>query len=341
MRKVDMPMDTTPIAALLTHRYGVVREARFEMEPLHGGLVSQVFLVSARFVDPSGRSRSRRMVMKRLEGRERREAHIYEALLKETTLAPRSMGVQRDADGRQFLFLEALPLSEEWPWTEVEASRTVLRRAAEVHAMGAPAHVTQHLPDWDYEAELVAEGHEAVELLWRARRNPLLEASRFARPLSRIVEAVPAIRQQLLAFQPFGRTLIHGDLHCGNVRVLPADHVGSPVVFIDWARTRIGSPLEDVSSWLQSLGFWEQVAKQRHDTLLCDYLDAGGYSRRLDADLRSAYWLAGACNALGGALTHWLRLATRETGAADRAVALARDWLRIVRRADACFGGSC
>ena len=39
-------------------------------------------------------------------------------------------------------------------------------------------------------------------------------------------------------------------------------------VLIDWARARAGSPFEDVSSWLQSLGFWEPAVKRKHDTLL-------------------------------------------------------------------------
>jgi hypothetical protein len=117
-------------------------------------------------------------------------------------------------------------------------------------------------------------------------------------------------------------------------------------VLLDWGRARIGAPLEDVSSWLQSLGFWEPEARRRHDTLLRRYLTCRGGPDRLDRGLRDAYWLAGACNALAGALRYqvavadgWRRPAARARAVAARAVAAraARDALRVVRRADACW----
>jgi hypothetical protein len=108
-------------------------------------------------------------------------------------------------------------------------------------------------------------------------------------------------------------------------------------VLIDWGRARIGSPLEDVSSWLQSLGYWEPEARRRHDTLFAGYLSARGLERRLSADLRAAYWVAGACNALSGALQHhlWVARTGRDVSARASAARSARDWLRVIRRAAA------
>jgi hypothetical protein len=110
---------------------------------------------------------------------------------------------------------------------------------------------------------------------------------------------------------------------------------------LDWGRARLGSPLEDVSSWLQSLGYWEPEVRRAHDTLLRHYLAVRGLSTHLGHDLRERYWLAGACNGLAGALHYHLLAAA---AAADRqgrrraqAVAATKDWLRIIRRADACW----
>jgi aminoglycoside phosphotransferase (APT) family kinase protein len=112
-----------------------------------------------------------------------------------------------------------------------------------------------------------------------------------------------------------------------------------PVLF-DWGRARVGSPLEDVSSWLQVLGRWEPEAKRRHDTLLAHYLAARGLTASLTRSLRDAYWLAGASNALAGALLYHLATSVRPD-ISDQERWLARvaaaDWLRVVRRADACL----
>src|SRR5919108_667753 len=75
---------------------------------------------------------------------------------------------------------------------------------------------------------------------------------------------------------------------------------GSRAVLLDWARARRGSPLEDVSSWLQSLGYWELEARRRHDTLLRRYLKARAFAGELSRAVRDAYWLAAACNVLAG-----------------------------------------
>jgi hypothetical protein len=71
-----------------------------------------------------------------------------------------------------------------------------------------------------------------------------------------------------------------------------------------WLAARPGAPLEDVSAWVQSLGHWEPQARRYHDTLVRQYLAARGLEPRLDRTFRRLYWIAGACNALAGALRY-------------------------------------
>jgi hypothetical protein len=152
----------------------------------------------------------------------------------------------------------------------------------------------------------------------------------------------------VLAIEPLGPAVVHGDAHPGNAVLRPgraapgaAAGVGVRPVLLDWGRARLGSPLEDVSSWLQSLRYWEAEARRRHDRLLGRYLAARGLAGPPSRDVRDAYWLAAACNVLAGALRYHLTVATgwgnptptRRTGA----LRAARDCLRIIRRADACW----
>jgi aminoglycoside phosphotransferase (APT) family kinase protein len=143
-----------------------------------------------------------------------------------------------------------------------------------------------------------------------------------------------------LGLRPFGTTVLHGDVHSRNV-VLRAKGGREQAVFIDWGRARLGSPLEDVSSWLESLGCWEGEVRRRHDTLLRHYLVACGLPSSLERTLRDAYWLASASNALAGALAYHLARATDATGCTARersaSSAAARVHLRVIRRADALW----
>jgi aminoglycoside phosphotransferase (APT) family kinase protein len=149
-----------------------------------------------------------------------------------------------------------------------------------------------------------------------------------------MVSALPAIRSRLMS----GAVLLHGDAHSGNVAIRKRGGSLQAVLF-DWGRTRIGSPLEDVSSWLQSLGYWEWQARRRHDTLLQIYLAARGLNPVLTSELRELYWLAGASNALSGALGYHLSFVNENWCAEVRAqhALAACDWMRIIRRADACW----
>jgi len=111
-------------------------------------------------------------------------------------------------------------------------------------------------------------------------------------------------------------------------------------VLLDWGRARFGSPLEDVSSWLQSVGYWEPEVRRRHDTLLRSYLRARDLSDHLSPELRELYWMAAACNAMSGALRYHLAVmldSTRSGEERSGAFCALQDSLRIIRRADICW----
>jgi hypothetical protein len=125
-------------------------------------------------------------------------------------------------------------------------------------------------------------------------------------------------------------------MHPGNVILRVGDD--PDVLLIDWARARIGSPIEDVASWLHSLGCWEPEARRRHDTLMRIYLDARQDRRGFVSDLRVDYWFASASNGLSGAIRYHLAVlsdtATTDAARYDSARALGA-WQRVIRRAAA------
>lgn len=333
-------MSEDRLAAFVARSWGEPRGLRLEIRPLRGGLESSgVAEVTARFSDARDRPRSAAFVVKALEGTPAREADIYQRLVSPLGggIAPALLGIERDGPARCLLFLERVRPVRRWPWREETAARRLLERLAHLHATAAPAEAQEILSDWDYEGELAERTRRAAEALETLpREEELAPLRRGLGSLRRLGEALPEVRRQLLAFTPLDQTAIHGDAHPGNALV----RSGERPVLLDWGRTRLGSPLEDVSSWLQSLGYWEPAAKRRHDTLLAGYLAARGLPARADRDLRDAYWLAGASNALSGALlVHLWTARAAPSGSRQRAAAVqaARDALRVIRRADACW----
>jgi Ser/Thr protein kinase RdoA (MazF antagonist) len=248
------------------------------------------------------------------------------------------LAVEQLGTGDVLLYLEALRPLVRWPWRDTVFAGQVLERLAGLHSAKLSADTRAVLAAWDYESELQASAGSTMELLMRCgrdRRLPSLAGT--LQPARRVALAIGAVRRQLLAFSSFGGVAIHGDMHPGNALVRRKAGAAEPA-FLDWARARIGSSLEDVSSWLQSLGYWEPETRRRHDSLLVRYLRARGAEDRLRPEFRAAYWLAGASNALSGALRYHLAVALDpRTGNARRASAVrsARDWLRVLRRADA------
>jgi aminoglycoside phosphotransferase (APT) family kinase protein len=145
--------------------------------------------------------------------------------------------------------------------------------------------------------------------------------------LRRVVAALPHLRSCLLSA---GQTVIHGDMHPGNVILRgPAD---TDVVLLDWARARVGSPLEDVASWLHSLGCWEPEARRRHDTLMRTYLQACHTQLAFAPDVRTLYWFASVSNGLAGAIRYHLSVLSGGRSPATRADSsrALRAWTRVV-----------
>ena len=320
------------------------RSLRLRAKPMRGGLEASVLLrVSADYEDGRGRRRIFTVVVKRLEGPIAREAAIYQRLVAAHArqIAPRLLAVDDQLDNRSVMYLEWVRPANNWPWRNVTAAEKLLRRLARFHLATAAADAAGSLPWWDYETELKRSSEMTVDLLARCRRDTeFAPLARHLEPTRRITLALPAMRRELLAFSPLGNVAIHGDVHPGNVLVRRRGGAEEPIL-IDWGRARAGSPLEDLSGWLQSLGYWEPQARRRHDTLLADYLSARGMERRLSSDLRAAYWLAGASNALSGALRYHLSFLVGGTPVVPSrrlaAAHSARDWLRIVKRAAAVW----
>jgi aminoglycoside phosphotransferase (APT) family kinase protein len=329
----------TLLQPLLGARNGSLR---LETRPLRGGLDSAgVSQITARF-DAEGRQRSRRLVLKRLVGSQTREARVYAEVLVAmgSSLAPVVTAVRHKPD-ESWLVLEAIRPISNWPWQDGAMPADVLRTLARLHtSAGTPLVGRSWLSEWDYEAELSARSNDLIRAMERLPRSAEFQRIRERiRSVRRLVAPMPAWRKWLLDFQPFGRTFIHGDVHPGNVMMRKNRGTVKPVL-IDWGRSRIGSPMEDVSSWLQSLGYWEPSARQRHDSLLLEYLSARGLPRRLDRELRHAYWLAAASILLAGAINYHLSLLTDPSASVEgrlAAHAAAMDGLRVIRRADECW----
>ena len=222
-----------------------------------------------------------------------------------------------------------------WPWRELSASAAVLQQLARFHEASKQSAALP--PQWDYEAVLQDSAVATLECMQQMRKQPEFAwMRRSLQPIDRLVRALPARRSELLAFGSYGGGPIHGDVHPGNVIVRGRGTRRQPVL-IDWARSRLGSALEDVSSWLQTLAYWEPEARRRHDTLLASYVCARGYESRLSSDFREAYWMAAASNALAGVLRYycWKADAASTVAQRSRAIHAARDWVRMLERAHA------
>lgn len=300
-------------------------ELMIDSRPLCGGLEAESVELLTCSVPRS--AREFRCVVKYVTGAGVREIAVYDGLLQGELrgLAPELLAVRRTEDGA-WLYLEEVRCAAEWPWADTRLTRSVLAKLARLHEAAIDREL---LRDWNYELELEQRASATLELLGRERRT-FPDAARTFRSAKRLVSALPRLREQLFATR-FGKTWIHGDMHTGNVLVREAEP--GEAVLIDWGRSRLGSPFEDVSSWLQSLRCWEPDAERRHDRLLTSYLQSRGYGAAALAECRPAYWLSAACNVLAGALLYHLWHAS-ETGdpASLRAVQI---WSRIVRRADA------
>lgn len=320
MAKLDLSHEAVAeVAAVVFPSAPVV-----DLVPLRGGLEAAVARLTLR--DDEAR-RERHVVVKRLASDARREAARYHALAL-AGVTPSLLGSVEHGDST-YLFLERVRSVASWPWRDSANTRLVLEQLARVHRFD---HEAAQFDDWDYEAELLSSAADTVALAAESVASiPELDVRRELRPLRHVAASVVEMRHRMKT--ALATTLIHGDVHTGNV-ILRARAGRPEVVFLDWGRSRVGSPLEDVSSWLLSLRSWEPAAARDHDTLFRAYLAAAGRPTALTPELRDAYWFAAAGNVLAGALRYQLSVARESRGKQHiTAVAQARAAFRIIRRA--------
>ncbi len=316
------------VTAFVSNRWRVSpRLIHVDTEPLYGGLESTVDRARIARVEGCA-SVPQQLVVKTLPAGFEREADVYEVLWRDLDRPPAVRMLGRESSRQAtYLYLEEAESSIPWPWTNVEHSGAVCRTLARLHdsqMRGRDAFT------WDYDAELARSAQSTLAVAADARDPSGIRYWHRMGDLRRVVTALPRIRRRLLSGTT---TLIHGDMHPGNV-ILQGE-TDPQVLLIDWARARIGSPLEDVASWLHSLGCWEPEARRRHDTLMRVYLDARAAPQRFAAHVRIDYWLASASNGLSGAIRyHLARLSGPEVSDAQRydaSRALAA-WQRVMKR---------
>jgi hypothetical protein len=321
---------TSQVAAFLARRWCVPESSlNVEVQPLHGGLESVVARARVAGVQ-LGSGVPRDLVVKRLSGRLAREADVYDALWRHLERPPAVQMFGREICGdATYLYLEHAISFSTWPWSVTALSACVCRELARLHDA---QRLSREAFSWNYEDELIRSAAATLDLAATARNAGGRRVWRRLGDLRRVVRALPRIRRRLLSD---GATVIHGDMHPGNV-VLRRSAASVDVVLIDWARARIGSPLEDIASWLHSLGCWEPEARKRHDTLMRAYLESRRVPCAYNPELRADYWFASVSNGLSGAIRYHLAVlvdsAATQAAHANSGVALIA-WERVVRRA--------
>jgi phosphotransferase family enzyme len=304
-----------------------VADLELSLEEIVAGLESRV--VRAIFQSPLQRHlRPSSFVVKELRGLQRRETNIYRELWTRSTAPPtvRLLGFEttKDAD---YLYLEEATAQSEWPWNKTLSSAAVCQALARLHDIEEWHSKT--LIDWDYESDLAKSADETLAVARVARDAQGVRHWRRIGDLRRVVAALPKLRSALLQATAF----IHGDVHSGNVILRASEK--TEITFIDWARARFGSPLEDLASWLHSLGCWEPQARRRHDTLLRAYFEARSSKQHITAELRTLYWYASASNGLSGAIRYHLSVLIDPLYSSEMKSDSARillSWERVIRR---------
>jgi aminoglycoside phosphotransferase (APT) family kinase protein len=323
--------------AFIARRWSVSPDAfTVDLRPLQGGLVSDVARATITTKRTDVRV-PRYLVVKELRGSTQREADIYAWLWTHlpTPPAARLLGVEAAGD-KQFMYLEAVETLFPWAWSDTTRIGAVCRALARLHDTTRSCDVRC---SWDYERELQQSADDTLATAMSARAPEGRRYWRRPGDLRRVVRRLGLLRARLLGAET---TFIHGDMHSGNV-ILRGDAGDGPVALIDWARGRIGSPMEDIASWLHSLGCWEPQARKRHDTLLRAYLSHRRVPPQFDTELRTTYWFASASNGLSGAIRYHLNVLSDATATELRLrnseIAL-RAWERVIRRAAALLNAS-
>ena len=313
-----------------------VEDLELSLEEIVGGLESRV--VRAIFRSPLSKEELRpsSFVVKELRGLQRRETTIYRKLWTHSNAPPavRLLGIETTEDTDYLYLEEAIPQSD-WPWNQTFTSAAVCAALAQLH--DSEQWYPKNLIDWDYESDLAKSAEDTLAVALNARDAAGVRHWRRIGDLRRVVAALPKLRSQLLQATAF----IHGDVHSGNVILRAGEK--TEIAFIDWARARFGSPLEDLASWLHSLGCWEPEARRRHDTLLRVYLEARASKQRITTKLRTLYWYASASNGLSGAIRYHLLVLTdpgRSSEMKNDSARILRSWERVIRRVTEAIGDS-
>jgi aminoglycoside phosphotransferase (APT) family kinase protein len=324
-------MDTNAAALVAQQALALPARALLQVRPLRGGLQSAVARVLVTAPGPLPQQLPRTLVVKQLLGAHRREAEVYRLLWGSLPQPPAARVLAHsDTADACYLCLEDVRSISAWPWRDHAMAVAACETLARIHDV---AGLADAVPPSSFEQELRASAVETLALA-AAAKLPGGRLWRRLGDLRRVVAALERMRARLLES---GSTLVHGDVHPGNVLVRAGGRPGR-IVLIDWAASRIGSPLEDVASWLHSLGCWDADSRRRHDSLLAAYLRARQHPMRLDAAVRANYWLASASNGLAGAIRYHLSvlLDPASSGRARRASLRALDeWQRVMRRAAA------
>ena len=297
------------------------------IEPIGGGLESRVVRASFRS-ETANDPRPKSFVVKELRGLQRRETEIYRKLWTHWTSPPtvRLLGVEATHDA-DYLYLEEVTQGCAWPWKQTVTSIEVCRTLAKLH--DSEQLQQQTFVEWDYETDLATSAHETLAVASNLRNKMGLRHWRRLGDLRRVVAALPMLRSALLQTSTF----IHGDVHPGNIILRPGDR--GNIAFIDWSRARLGSPLEDLASWLHSLGCWEPEGRRRHDTLLRAYLEARSPKQTITTELRRKYWYASASNGLSGAIRYHLSVLNDAASSSEMqgsSAQVLRAWERVIRR---------
>jgi aminoglycoside phosphotransferase (APT) family kinase protein len=323
---------TSQLTTFIARRWSVPESClEVALQPLPAGLESTVS--RARITTHgSGSGIPPDVVVKQLSAGSAREADVYQALWQHLERPPAVQMFGRDvAGGATFLYLEYATAVSPWPWADTVLAARVCEALAQLHDSRVLPRETF---SWNYEDRLMGSAEETLQVARAARDASDQRVWRRLGDLRRVVGALPRIRRRLLSDRP---TVIHGDMHPGNVILRRTGRI-IEVLLIDWARARIGSPLEDIASWLHSLGCWEPQARRRHDTLMRAYLQSGRAARLFDSNVRVDYWYASVSNGLSGAIRYHLAVlvdaTVTEAARANSRVALIA-WERVVRRAAA------
>jgi aminoglycoside phosphotransferase (APT) family kinase protein len=312
-----------------------VEDLELSIEPITGGLESRV--MRAAFRSPLTKDpRHRTFVVKELRGLQRRETEVYRELWTRSTSPPavRLLGIEVTEDAN-YLYLEEATQQSRWPWRQTVISAAVCRALARLH--DSEQFHPETLINWDYESDLIKSAEETLAVALNTRDTTGVRYWRRVGDLRRVIAALPKLRSLLLQTITF----IHGDVHPGNV-IVRASEKGE-IAFIDWARARLGSPLEDLASWLHSLGCWEPEARRRHDTLLRAYLESRSSKQTITAELRRLYWYASASNGLAGAIRYHLSVlndAASSNEMKGSSAQVLREWERVIRRVAALLATS-